>query len=188
MGRIAAGLALVLVLEMAAALPGPPAAAGEPSRSASVAGTVGPDLAAAYGIDPAEVGLTGEAREGFERKRFEIQTQVIRLTAEAEVLRLQLSRLLDDRRFDLTAAQKKVGEISVVESRLRNVHVELAHALAGALSDEQWQLFRRLSEGAPGAAGTAPPPLPPSAEGEGVPGAGGRLPAPTQESPPPRGQ
>lgn len=152
---MAAGLATGLALAATGLLPALPAAAEEARRGASVAQTVGPDLAAAYGVDPGELGLSGEAREEFERRRFEIQSRVIRLAADVEVLRLELARLLDDRRFDLTAAQKKVGEISVAESSLRSAHVELAHALAGALTDEQWRLFRRLAEGA-GPAPAAP--------------------------------
>lgn len=156
--RMATGLAMGLALEAAWILPCRPAAAQEAPRGASVAQTVGPDLAAAYGVDPGEAGLSGEAREDFERRRFEVHSHVIRLAADVEVLRLELARLLDNRGFDLTAAQKKVGEISVAESSLRSAHVELAHALAGALTDEQWSLFRRLAE----TDGQAPGPAAPS--------------------------
>ncbi|MEW6490125.1 MAG: hypothetical protein AB1578_19735 [Thermodesulfobacteriota bacterium] len=157
--RVAVGLAVGLALEAAWILPCRPAAAQEAPPGASVAQTVGPDLAAAYGVDPREAGLSGEAREEFERRRFEVQSRVVRLVADLDVLRRELARLLDDRRFDLTAAQKKVGEISVAESSLRSAHVELAHALAGALTDEQWRLFRRLAEGdepPPGPAAPSP--------------------------------
>lgn len=146
--RMAAGLAAGLAFGAAWALPCRPASAQEALRGTSVAQTVGPDLALAYSVEPRQVGLSGQAREDFERRRLEIHSRVRRLAADLEVLRGELARLLDDRRFDLTAAPKKAGEISVAEASLRAAHVELAHALAGALTDEQWRRFRHLAEGA----------------------------------------
>ncbi len=98
-----------------------------------------PELTAACFTDLSELGLSGEVLQRLERRRTELRKKIIRIRAEIQVLRLDLEELLRDRNFDLTRAQKLVGEISVKESEIRVAHTEFLHDLAHELTDEQWQ-------------------------------------------------
>ena len=130
-----------------------PAAAASPPGPPSVA--TGPELTAACFVDLSELGLSGETLRQIERRRTELRKKVIRIRAEIQVLRLDLEELLRDRNFDLTRAQKLVGEISVKESEIRVAHTEFLHDLAHELTDAQWQtlLDRALRCGGCGAEG-----------------------------------
>ncbi|GAB4278200.1 MAG: hypothetical protein Kow0092_33990 [Deferrisomatales bacterium] len=114
--------------------------------AAQMTSVVGADLMAACQADLDELGLPEETRRSLEERRFELQKKVIRTVAELRILKLELARLLDERSFDLTAAQKYVGEIAVKESQVRAAHVEYLHALGEALTDEQWREIRRRAE------------------------------------------
>ncbi len=118
-------------------LSGPTAAAAPPGPPPP--GTMGPELTAACFADLSGLGLSGEVLQRLERRRTELRKQIIRIRAELQILRLDLEELLRDRNFDLTRAQKLVGEISVKESEIRVAHTEFLHDLAHELTDEQWR-------------------------------------------------
>ena len=113
---------------------------------AGMAQTVGPDLMLGCMADLDALGLPPETRKSLEEKRFEIQKMVVRAAADLHILRLELGRMLDQKGFDLTAAQKKVGEISVKEAEIRTTHVEMLHSLAKALTEEQWQKLQERKD------------------------------------------
>lgn len=115
---------------------------------------IGPDLRMACAADLSELALSPELKKSLEDKRFEGRKKFIRAMADLQVLRLELARMLEQRNFDLTAAQKKVGEISTKEAELRTAHVDVLYSFASALTDEQWQKLQEAKRrGPPGPMG-----------------------------------
>ena len=95
------------------------------------------------GVDLGALGLSAEALEALEDKRFELRKTVIRKRAELEILRLELHRAVEDRGFDLAAAQKKAQAMAEIQAELHAVHLGLLHEMAAKLTDEQWQKLQQ---------------------------------------------
>jgi hypothetical protein len=116
--------------------------------AAQMAEMVGPGLMAACHADLEPLGLPAEVRKSIEDKRFELRKKMIPAVAALKVLKMELSRLVAEKGFDLTAAQEKVSEISSKQSEIRAAHIKLLHDLGAVLSDEQWQTLHERA-GAP---------------------------------------
>lgn len=104
---------------------------------------MGPGLAGACWADLGDLGLSADVRKSLEDKHFELRKKVIRGMADIQVLRLELTQALENRSFDLSAADKLVTEITGKEAELRSAHLMFLRDLGSILSDEQWD---RLQE------------------------------------------
>lgn len=104
---------------------------------------MGPDLMAACMVDLGDMGLSAEAQKSLEGKRFELQKKSIRLMADLKILKLEASRLLENRTFDLKAAESKIAEISAKEAEMHSAHLGYLHDLGALLSDAQWETLKK---------------------------------------------
>lgn len=103
---------------------------------------MGPDLMGACMADLDGLGLPAGTLKALEDKRFEIKKKAIRGMADLRVLRLEASRILESRTFDLKEAEAKFTEISRKEAELHALHLGYLRELGGALTDQQWKALR----------------------------------------------
>lgn len=103
---------------------------------------MGPDLMGACMANLDGLGLPAGTLKALEDKRFELKKKAIRGMAELKVLRLEASRLMESRTFDLKEAEGKFAEISRKEAELHALHLGYLRELGAALTDEQWKSLR----------------------------------------------
>ncbi|TAL18830.1 hypothetical protein EPN96_00290 [bacterium] len=103
---------------------------------------VGPSLMAGCHADFEALGVKAEVREIIEEKRFELQKEMIRASADLRVLEMELSRMLEKRGFDFEAALKKQKELGSFEAKIRKAHLEFLQFLSTKLDDGTWKKLK----------------------------------------------
>ncbi|MDF1551597.1 MAG: hypothetical protein P1P84_00980 [Deferrisomatales bacterium] len=100
---------------------------------------MGDQLGAACHIELGALGLPAGTVKELEDGKFELRKTVIRKKADLQILQLDLQRMVEDKAFDLSAAQKKVQAMAEIGAEIQGAHLGFLHAMAAKLTDEQWQ-------------------------------------------------